>query len=136
MAKNVVINEATYAGVPYIEIPLASGSGNAVFYDTGDGNLSSGDLRENVVGYGSAGQVTGSLRTISAETEEITTKAQEVTIAAGIHSGSGKVRISQTEIAKLTSSVLKKGTTVLGVEGGLTSASVTQNSSTKVLTIS
>ena len=34
MAKSVKINNATYEGVPKVEIPLAEGEGNAIFWDT------------------------------------------------------------------------------------------------------
>ena len=39
MAKNVVIREVEYDNVPSVNIPLASGSGNAVFVDTSDATL-------------------------------------------------------------------------------------------------
>ena len=44
MAKSVVINGVTYSDVPEVEIPLSSGSGNAVFYDPSDADAAVGDV--------------------------------------------------------------------------------------------
>ena len=39
MSKNVRIANTTYNNVPSVELPLATGSGNAVFVDHGNGIL-------------------------------------------------------------------------------------------------
>lgn len=51
---------------------------------------------------------------------DITTKAQQVTIAAGRHSGSGIVKISATEQAKIIASNIKLNVSVLGEVGSFT----------------
>lgn len=48
---------------------------------------------------------------------DITTKEQEVTIQQGYHSGSGKVKISATEQAKIIPTNIKKDVSILGVVG-------------------
>lgn len=50
---------------------------------------------------------------------DITTKAQQVTIAAGKHSGTGIVKISATEQAKVIAGNIKSGVTLLGQAGSL-----------------
>jgi len=50
---------------------------------------------------------------------DITTVAQEVTIATGKHSGSGVVKISATEQAKVIAGNIKSGITLLGQAGSL-----------------
>lgn len=136
MAKNVKINGVTYDNVPYVDIPKSDNTGDTTFYDTSGANFTANDLRKTKNGFGANGEINGNLETITAETKEITTKAQEVSVAAGIHDGSGKVKISATEQAKLVSGNIKAGVTILGVPGGLSAATVSQDSSTKGLRIS
>lgn len=136
MAKNVIINNVTYQSVPSVNIPLASGGGNAEFFDTSGANLSANDLRQGKTAFGANGEVAGNLTEIAAATEEITAKAQEISIAAGIHTGIGKVKISSTEQAKIVAGNIKSGVTILGVAGALSAASISQDSTTKELTIS
>lgn len=136
MAKNVKINGVTYSSVPQVDIPKADGSGDTTFFDTTGATVSANDLRSGVTAFGSNGSVSGNLATISATTTEITSKAQEVTIAAGIHSGSGKVKLSTADQNALVSGNIKSGVTILGVQGGLSAATVSQDGSTKVLRIS
>ena len=61
-----------------------------------------------------------------AVTGTITTKAQEYTIPAGYHDGTGKVSISSTEQQKIIASNILTGVTILGVTGNVSpSSSVT-----------
>jgi len=50
---------------------------------------------------------------------DISAKATEVTIAQGYHSGSGKVKISATEQAKILPENIKEDVSILGVTGTL-----------------
>jgi len=50
-------------------------------------------------------------------TGTISTKAQEYSVAAGYHDGSGKVSIASAEQAKIIANNIKQGITILGVEG-------------------
>jgi len=135
MAQNVIINGVTYSNVPQVNIPK-SGGGTAVFTDTSGADIAASDIRTGKTAYGANGEVQGNLAEITAETTNITAKAQQVTIAAGIHSGSGKVQISSTEQAKLVAGNIKSGVTILGVAGGLSAATISQDGTTKVLSIS
>lgn len=135
MAQNVVIHEVTYQSVPHVAIPKAGG-GTAKFYDTADATPAAGDVRNGVKVFGADGEVTGNLAEVTGGTQNITAKAQVITAPAGIHSGNFKAQISETEQAKIVSENIRSGCTILGVQGSLSSVSVSQDSSTKVLSIS
>lgn len=70
MAKNVTINGITYNGLPFMSSPLASGSGDAVFWDIDDATLANGgQLRNGVTAYKADGsKVTGSMNEKAAAT--------------------------------------------------------------------
>ena len=134
MAQNVVINGVTYSAVPAVDIPK-SGGGKSTFYDTADGNITSGDILTGKTGYGASGSVSGSMANNGSTSGTISTKAGTVTIPAGYTSG-GTVAISSTEQSKIIASNIKSGVTLLGVSGSLALPTITQDSTTKVLTIS
>lgn len=134
MAQNVVINGVTYQSVPEVNIPK-SGGGTAKFYDTADGTITAADVLTGKRGYGSNGVVDGSMANNGSTSGTISTKAGTVTIPSGYTSG-GTVSISSTEQSKLIASNIKSGVTLLGVSGSLALPSISQDSTTKVLTIS
>lgn len=59
MAKNVVINGASYNAVPYVQIPLAGQTGNAVFYETSDATAAAANILAGYTAYGASGKITG-----------------------------------------------------------------------------
>ena len=59
MAKNVIINGATYNAVPYVLIPQSGGGGNATFYDTSDATAQAANILAGYSAYGASGAVTG-----------------------------------------------------------------------------
>lgn len=61
MAKNVLINGATYSAVPSVQIPLSGDSGNAVFYETSDATAAASQILSGYSAYGASGKVNGSL---------------------------------------------------------------------------
>ena len=65
----------------------------------------------------------------------ISTKAGTVTVPAGYTTG-GSIGISSTEQAKIIAGNIKSGVTILGQAGGLSLPSISQDSTTKVLSIS
>ncbi len=134
MAQNVIINGVTYQSVPEVDIPK-SGGGTSKFYDTASADAASGDILSGKKAYGSSGEVTGSMADNGATGGTISTKAGTVTIPAGYTSG-GTVGISSTEQAKVVASNIKSGVTLLGVAGSLSLPSISQDSTTKVLSIS
>lgn len=134
MAVNVVINGVTYQNVPEVDIPL-SGSGTAKFYDTSGADITSADLLTGKTGYGSAGAVSGSMANNGSTSGTISTKAGTVNIPAGYTSG-GTVGISSTEQSKIVASNIKSGVTLLGVAGSLSLPTISQDGTTKILSIS
>lgn len=134
MAQNVVINGVTYQSVPSVDIPK-SGTGTAKFYDTADGNITSADVLVNKKGYSASGVVDGSMANNGSTSGTISTKAGTVTIPAGYTTG-GTVAISSTEQAKIIPANIKSGVTILGQAGSLTTPTISQDSTTKVLSIS
>lgn len=131
MAQNVIINGVTYQNVPKVNIPK-TGSGTAEFVDTADATLDNGNKMLNgVTAYANGTKYTGSIQSKSAQTYTPTTSDQ--TINAGQYlSGAQTIKGD----ANLTSSNIANGVTIFGVTGSLSSATITQDSTTKVLSIS
>ncbi len=133
MAQNVVINGVTYSNVPEVDIPK-SGGGTAKFFDTASADAVAGDILNGKKAYGSSGEITGSMANNGATGGTISTKAGSITIPAGWTSG-GSVAISSTEQGKIIAGNIKSGVTILGVAGSLALPSITQDNTTKILTI-
>lgn len=131
MAQNVVINEITYSNVPKVAIPK-SGGGTAEFIDTSDATIDNGNKMLNgVTSYGNGVKYTGSIQSKSAQTYTPTTSDQ--TIASGVYlSGNQTVKGD----ANLVQANIAKNVTIFGVTGTLSSPVISQDSSTKVLSIS
>lgn len=134
MAQNVIINGVTYQNVPEVDIPK-SGGGTAKFYDTTSADITSTDLLNNKKGYGANGEVVGSIPINGSTSGTISTKAGTVTIPAG-HTTGGTVSIASSEQSKIIASNIKNGVTILGVAGSLSLPSISQDSTTKILSIS
>lgn len=134
MAQNVIINGVTYQSVPEVDIPK-NGGGTAKFFDTADGDITSADVLTGKTGFSSSGSVSGSMANNGSTSGTISTKAGTVTIPAGYTTG-GTVSISSTEQAKVIASNIKSGVTLLGVAGSLALPSISQDSTTKILSIS
>lgn len=133
MAQNVIINGVTYANVPEVDIPK-SGGGTAKFFDTAGATASAGDILTGKSAFGASGSVSGSMANNGATGGEISTKAGTITIPAGYTSG-GTVSLKASAITDLVAANLLTGKTVLGVAGSLSVPTVSQDSTTKVLTI-
>lgn len=83
MSKNVIINGVTYSGVPYVNIPLAEGTGSAKFVDTDSGDAAAKDIRAGKKGWAGGNEVTG---TVPERTEtDVTVSGKTVTVPAGIY---------------------------------------------------
>ena len=134
MAQNVTINGVTYQSVPEVDIPK-SGGGTAKFYDTASATAAAADILTGKAAYGPSGEVQGSMANNGATGGTISTKAGTVTIPAGYTTG-GTASISSTEQAKIVASNIKSGVTLLGVAGTLALPTISQDSATKILTIS
>lgn len=82
MAKNVVIREVEYDEVPSVTIPLASGSGNAIFIDTSDATLTDGSqMLASVTSYSNGTKITGTIP--NKTSADLTASGATVTVPAG-----------------------------------------------------
>lgn len=130
MAQNVIINGVTYNEVPEVDIPL-SGGGTAKFMDTSDADAVAADILNGKYAYVNGSKITGNIQPKSAETFTPTTSDQ--TIASGQYlSGAQTIKGD----ANLVASNILKDCTIFGVTGSLALPNISQNSTTKVLSIS
>lgn len=131
MAQNVIINGVTYQNVPKVQIPKST-SGTAEFIDTTDATLDNGNkMLSGNTAYANGTKYTGSISSKSAQTYTPTTSDQ--TINAGQYlSGAQTIKGD----ANLTQANIKSGVTIFGVAGSLSSPTITQDGTTKVLSIS
>ena len=132
MAQNVVINGVTYQNVPEVDIPK-SGGGTAKFYDTAGASAAAADILTGKTAYGASGSVSGSMANNGSTSGTIGTVAGTHVIPAGYTSGG---TVSLTNVTDCVASNILQGKSILGVSGSLQMISVSQDSTTKVLTIS
>lgn len=85
MSKSVKISGVTYSNVPSVQIPLATGSGNAEFFDVSDATLDSNSkLLSGVTAYGGNGtKYTGNIATKTSS--DLTVSGATVTAPAGYY---------------------------------------------------
>lgn len=131
MAQNVIINGVTYQNVPEVNVPK-SGGGTARFIDTSDATLDNGGkMLDGVTSYANGTKYTGSIPSKAAATYTPTTSDQ--TIAAGQYlDGAQTVKGDPN----LQSQFIKSNISIFGVTGSLSSPVISQDSTTKVLSIS
>lgn len=134
MAQNVIINGVTYQNVPEVDIPR-NGGGTAKFYDTAAADASSADILTGKTAFGASGSVAGSMANNGSTGGTISTKAGTVTIPAGYTSG-GTVSLAASAVSDLVAGNLLRSKTVLGITGTLDMPSISQDSTTKILSIS
>lgn len=145
MADNQYINKVVYGNTTLIDLTadtitaadLAEGvtahdaSGatitgtNTYDSDTSDDTALVGEILSGKTAHARGTLLTGTMPNNGAVTGNITTKAQEYSIAQGYHDGSGKVKIDATEQAKIIASNIKDGVEILGVTGTYTGEGVT-----------
>ena len=140
---SVVINNVTYPNVPAVEIPK-SGSGTATFYDSSEANVTAGDMLNGKKAIGASGEVTGNIQSKAAAT--YTPSNTEQSIAQGQYLA-GAQTIEAVVCANLTAANIKQGVTVkvgtatdddsvTSVQGSLALPSISQDGTTKYLSIS
>ena len=132
MAQNVIINGVVYSSVPEVDIPK-NGGGTAKFYDTASADISAGDVLTGKTAYGASGSVSGSMANNGSTSGTIGTKAGTVTIPAGYTTGG---TVSLTNVSDCVAGNILSGKSILGVSGSLSMPTITQNSTTKILSIS
>lgn len=129
MAQNVVINGVTYSDVPEVDIPK-SGGGTAKFTDTSDANAAAADIRSGKTGYVNSVKVTGNMTEKAAAT--YTPGTSDQTIAADQYlSGAQTIKGD----ANLVAGNILKDVEIFGVTGNLALPAISQDSTTKVLSI-
>lgn len=134
---NQYVNKVIYAGETLIDLTsdtaiasdvltgkyfhLKSGQrvAGSCSYDanTSDATAQASEILATKTAYVNGSKVTGSMTNNGAVNGTISSKAQQYTVPAGYHDGSGKVSISSTEQAKIIADNIRQGITILGVEG-------------------
>ena len=134
MAQNVIINSVTYSNVPEVDIPK-SGGGTAKFYDSNECDAAAANVLSGKKFVGASGQDTGSMANNGGTGGTISAKAGTVSIPAGYTSG-GTVSIASAAVTDCVSGNILTGKTILGVSGSLALPTISQDATTKVLSIS
>lgn len=130
MAQNVIINGVIYSDVPEVDIPLSGGAGSAKFMDTSDADAVAGEILSGKKAYVNGSMVTGNIQSKSAAT--YTPGTSDQTIASGQYL-SGAQTIEGD--SNLTASNIKQGVSIFGVSGTLALPSISQDGTTKILSI-
>lgn len=143
MAQNVVINGVTYSNVPEVNIPK-SGGGTAIFYDDSEANITSPDIRAGKKGGSPTGLITGTMTEKAAASYNPSTSDQ--TISADQYLA-GAQTIKKVTTSNILPQYIANGIVVkvgcdadddciISTTGTLQSPIVSQDSTTKVLSIS
>lgn len=132
MAQNVIINGVTYQNVPEVDIPK-SGGGTAKFFDTSSADATAANILTGKTAYGASGSISGSMANNGSTGGTIGTKAGTVTIPAGYTTGG---TVSLTNVSDCVAGNILSGKSILGVSGSLVMPSISQDSTTKILSIS
>lgn len=137
MATNQNVNKVVYGGDVLIDLTgdtvskdkLLSGitahdksgakiTGECTFdVDSTDATAAVAEILSGKTAYARGSKLTGTMKNNGAVTGVISTVAGEYTVPQGYHDGAGKVKIDETEQAKLIAANIREGITILGVEG-------------------
>ena len=118
MIKKVIINGVTYE-TEKLQAPLADDpSQMVVFPETSDAKTDPASVKDGEIFYAEGERKEGTMPVNGDVSGAISTKDGTVTIPKGYTDG-GTVGLSPTEKAKLISSNIRKGETILGVAGSL-----------------
>lgn len=98
--------------------------------DSSKGDAVVSEILLGKTAYARGTKLVGTMINNESVTGEISSKSEEYTIPIGYHDGGGKVSISAAEKEKLISGNIRKGATILGVEGGYEGAAVKGQSKT------
>lgn len=129
---SVVINSVTYANCPEVDIPK-SGGGTAKFYDASEADAADANVLSGKKYIGSSGESTGSMANNGATGGTIGTKAGTYNIPSGYTSGG---TVSLTNVTDCVAGNILSGKSILGVSGSLSMPTISQDGTTKILSIS
>lgn len=140
---NVVINSVQYSGVPSVDIPKVGG-GTATFYDSTDANAGTADVRNGKKFVNASGEQTGNMTEKAAATYYPSSSDQTI---SGSQYLAGAQTIKKVIVTNLLAQYIASGVTVkigdeadddriASVQGSLSSPVISQDSTTKVLSIS
>ncbi len=87
--------------------------------NTQDATATAAEILSGKTAYNKANKLTGTMKNNGAVSGSIDNMAVPYTVPQGYHDGSGKVQIASTEQAKLIPSNIRKGISVLGVQGAM-----------------
>lgn len=143
MAQNVIVNGVTYQNCPEVDIPKAGG-GTAKFMDTSDANAVAGDIRSGKSGYVNGAKISGNVPDKSAASYKPSTSDQTINAAQYL---AGAQTILGVTLTNLLAQYIASGVTVkvgcatdddcvASVLGTLASPVISQDSTTKILSIS
>ena len=132
MAANVIINGVTYSAVPEVDVPK-QGGGTAKFFDTSGADAAAEHILTGKTAFGANGSISGSMANNGSTSGTIGTKSGTVTIPAGYTSGG---TVSLTNVSDCQSANILSGKSILGTNGSLTVPTISQDGTTKVLSIS
>lgn len=93
-------------------------TGNCTFdSDTTDATIAVAEMLSGKTAYARGTKLTGTMPNVGSQVAEISTATGSITISQGYHDGSGKVKISEEEQAKLIPANIRENVTILGVVG-------------------
>lgn len=87
--------------------------------DTSDADATASEILYGSTAYVNGVKITGEMANRGSIDEKIAAKEQAVTIQSGFHDGSGKVSLEATAVAQLIPENVRKGCTILGIEGSM-----------------
>lgn len=137
MATNQNVNKVVYGGDVLIDLTgdtvskdkLLSGitahdksgakiTGECTFdVDSTDATAAVAEILSGKTAYARGSKLTGTMKNNGAVKGVISTVNGEYTVPQGYHDGAGKVKIDETEQAKIIAANIREGITILGVEG-------------------
>lgn len=108
LLKNITAHDKS--GAPIV--------GNCTFdSDTTDATIAVAEMLLGKTAYARGTKLTGTMPNVGSQVANISTATGSVTISQGYHDGSGKVKISDAEQAKLIPANIRENVTILGVVG-------------------